>query len=398
MDGPVFDVDAAPLDPTQDDPDQPMPVIESCERISRSEDISLEDLVAELEGDPGECWRAFQGLESIELVVRLQIIKGLAQFAASDGVVALLQVLAAQGDEPTREAALKALGPPDAHDGSREIVCVQTEARPVLVDSLVTTVDGGGRGAIGLSARRDGWRATAIFLCDVERGVQRAIGQVEEESDAAGELLREFQAQEVGAGLSGVGELALRLLAGALSLNGTTIPDPVSHWLEQTMGSGFEPQAFRTSEGEDNLEPTGHADFLLRAHEIIKACPTWLDRSRLTYEMAEEIVLREGRSPADPRRDSGAFRYLFEHRIMHRLEQYGRMLLWMSRFWESSGERGLARSAEALALQLADEQYAVPSHPFTVALTALSLNAAQERLGTESDPRARAAHSGHGSA
>jgi hypothetical protein len=40
-----------------------------------------------------------------------------------------------------------------------------------------------------------------------------------------------------------------------------------------------------------------------------------------------------------------------------------------------------------LAWQLSDEQFAVPSHPFTVALTARSLDAARERLGTADDPR-----------
>ena len=44
------------------------------------------------------------------------------------------------------------------------------------------------------------------------------------------------------------------------------------------------------------------------------------------------------------------------------------MLLWMAWVWHASGRVELARSAFALAGQLSDEQYAVPSHPFTVAL------------------------------
>ncbi len=103
--------------------------------------------------------------------------------------------------------------------------------------------------------------------------------------------------------------------------------------------------------------------------------------------MAEEIVLREGRVAADPKRDSGAFRFLFEHRIIHRLELYRRMLLWMHWFWSSGGEAALARSALLLAWQLSDEQFAVPSHPFTVALTARSLDAARDCLETEEDTR-----------
>ena len=66
------------------------------------------------------------------------------------------------------------------------------------------------------------------------------------------------------------------------------------------------------------------------------------------------------------------------------------MLLWMAWFWGAGGEHDLARSAQILAWQLSDEQYAVPSHPFAVALTARSLDAAQARLETAADPRAGA--------
>jgi len=56
------------------------------------------------------------------------------------------------------------------------------------------------------------------------------------------------------------------------------------------------------------------------------------------------------------------------------------MLLWMGWVWHASGRLELARSAFALAGQLSDDQYAVPSHPFTVALATRSLRAAQESL------------------
>ncbi len=116
---------------------------------------------------------------------------------------------------------------------------------------------------------------------------------------------------------------------------------------------------------------------------VLDACPSWLDPSPLTFELAEEIWLREGRTAADPDRDAGAYRFLFEHRLIHRLELYRRMLLWMAWLWKFSGEVELSRSALALACQLSDEQYAVPSHPFTVELTTRSLEAAQARLGTQ---------------
>ncbi|MGB0070828.1 MAG: hypothetical protein WBQ11_22625, partial [Isosphaeraceae bacterium] len=158
-------------------------------------------------------------------------------------------------------------------------------------------------------------------------------------------------------------------------------------WLERTLGRGFEPRPLPAPAAEWSLEPAGSSDLLLRADEVLRACPTWLDRSPLTFELAEEVCLREGRVAVDPHRDSGAFRFLFEHRIIHRLELYRRMLLWMHWFWRCAGELELAGSARILAWQLSDEQFAVPSHPFTVVLTARSLDAARERLGTEDDPR-----------
>ncbi len=107
----------------------------------------------------------------------------------------------------------------------------------------------------------------------------------------------------------------------------------------------------------------------------------------MTFELAEEIWLREGRTAADPERDAGAYRFLFEHRLIHCLELYQRMLLWMAWLWKFRTRLELSRSALALASQLSDEQYAVPSHPFTVELTTRSLEAAQRRLRTTADPR-----------
>jgi hypothetical protein len=86
---------------------------------------------------------------------------------------------------------------------------------------------------------------------------------------------------------------------------------------------------------------------------------------------------------------AGAYRFLFEHRLIHRLELYGRMLLWMAWLWGFSDQADLSRTALTLACQLTDEQFAVPSHPFTLELTTRSLKAAQGRLGSANDPRSR---------
>ena len=99
-----------------------------------------------------------------------------------------------------------------------------------------------------------------------------------------------------------------------------------------------------------------------------------MDDSPLTAQLAEEIRIREGGSAPDPKRDVGAYRYLFEHRLADQLELYRRMLLWMAWFWRVGGEEELGKSAMALAFQLSDAQHVVPGHPFTIALTTRSLS------------------------
>ena len=391
---------------------------EAVEISAGTNGVSLEELAAQLEQDTGECRRACEGLESVDVETRVSIIEGLAGISAGAGVISLLQLLAASESAETREAALAvqkildgradsvlracsveaepwddpgaghARGVLDvALDSSREIVLVGDHARPRLVNCLVTAVDGMGRGSVAISSTRQTERCTAMFLCDVERGITDAIGHVEAESQGAGALLEDAKAQAGSLGIEGTPELALRLLAGCLSLSGPATARPVMEWLERTLGRGFEPRPLPAPTAEWSLEPAGSSDLLLRADVVLRACPTWLDRSPLTFELAEEVCMREGRVAVDPRRDSGAFRFLFEHRIIHRLELYRRMLLWMHWFWRCAGELEFAGSARILAWQLSDEQFAVPSHPFTVVLTARSLNAARERLGSEDDPR-----------
>ena len=64
-----------------------------------AEELTLHDLVTQLEQDPGECLRAFHGLESIDDETRLRIIEGLAPSAGGPGVAGLLHLLASSGDE-----------------------------------------------------------------------------------------------------------------------------------------------------------------------------------------------------------------------------------------------------------------------------------------------------------
>ena len=184
-----------------------------------------------------------------------------------------------------------------------------------------------------------------------------------------------------------VPELALGLLAGSLMLCGPAVPPSVRDWLSQTLGPGFQPAGFPATIPGVEVRSIRQSEMPARAAAVLDACPSWLDTSPLTFELAEEIWLREGRTAADPERDSGAYRFLFEHRLIQCLELYQRMLLWMAWLWKSLDEVELSRSALALASQLLDEQFAVPSHPFTVELTTRSLEAAQRRLRSTADPR-----------
>ncbi len=387
------------------------------EGAGRPDPTSLQELVAQIEQDPWECRQAYEGLESLDLETRVSVIEGLAGIRAGAGVIRLLQLLATSDSAETRETALavqKTLvagesrapgisgfdaGLPADSDAwqsrtvlddspalSREIVLVGHHHRPRPVNCLVTAVDGQGRGSVVISANRHAERCTAIFLCDVEHGVISAIGNVEAESDAAGALLEEARIEAGSMGVEGIPELALGLLAGCLSLSGAAPARPVMEWVRRTLGD-FEAQPFPAPATESGSEPAAGAELMQRADEVLRACPSWLDRSPLTFELAEEVCLREGHMAVDPQRDSGAFRFLFEHRIIHRLELYRRMLFWMHWFWSCAGEPDLAASAQILAWQLSDQQFAVPYHPFTVALTARSLDAAHELLGTDEDPR-----------
>jgi hypothetical protein len=172
-------------------------------------------------------------------------------------------------------------------------------------------------------------------------------------------------------------------------LCGPETPPALRYWLEQTTPAGFRPLPFPAPfPGWDpsSLPPD---EMPARVRAVLEACPTWFDDSALTYEMAEEIALREGDAMPmpDPRRDAGAYRYLFEHRLQRQLELYRRMLYWMASFWQASGQLELGRSALALAWQLSDAQHEVPGHPFTVALITRSLEIAQTRLRQGLDPR-----------
>ena len=386
------------------------------DRLTQSRELFwLEEIAVQLENNPDECWQAMESLAQVEPEVRLSIIDELCALAPRPGAAKLLRLLSSTRDPVTCSAAQAALGRID-RPTSRLLELAETSRRaeanspfrslqalgqdrpflllpcfqesgPRLARCLVTPVDGRGRATIVVSVNQMHQRRTAAFLCDLERGIRDVVGEVEPESDGAGGLIDAFNQQPAGDCVRDVPELALALLAGSQMLAEMDANHPVREWLLGTLGPDFRPAKLPAMILDLNGSSIDHAEMPRHALSILEACPSWLDVSPLTFELAEEIWLREGRAAADPVRDAGAYRYLFEHRLIHRLELYERMLLWMAWLWKYSGLAELARSAAALASQLSDEQYIVPSHPFTVELTTRSLLAAQAKLRTAEDPR-----------
>jgi len=385
-------------------------------------DDALATLVEQLEEEPEGSWVALQGLGAVEPEVRAEILGGLGDFPSGPGLVAFLRLLAFAHDPTTRVSALSALASradddalhraawasialdhPEAgvRDRAYRRLGIAADAsvaggiagsarpRPEPAGSLVTALDGSGRGTVVLASRDRGRWVVASFLCDVWGGVIEAVGQVGDDPALAAGVFEECVASGDLAAVEDAPELAEGLLGGSLLLCGPATNPVLRYWIERTAGPDFRPRPFVGLFGDERLAEHALDMLAEAAWSILEACPDWLDRSALTYDLAEEIALRSVEAPPDPRRDAGAFRYLFEHRLVGRLEHYRRMLLWMASFWHASGEPDLAQSALALAWQLSDPQHAVPGHPFAVALTTRSLLGAQADLREGRGPRPR---------
>jgi hypothetical protein len=378
----------------------------------------LGEIIEQLENDPDECWQALEGLASVERDVRLAVIDALSRHRLGPGAGRLLRLLSSMSEPGTSQATRLAIEAPDVaasnclsmatpatsgleSDGPHESpgalgetgelssIAPAVAARSVsrLASCVVTPVDGQGRGSVMISLTRGSQRRTAAFLCDVQKGIVDVVGDVEPESPGAGGLLDELARQPGIDCVRDVPELAISLLAGSLLVCGAAVPPEVRDWLDGTLGPEFQPAALPPTIPGFDPSSIPHEELPQRARLLLDACPSWLDASSLTYELAEEIWLREGKPTVVPDRDAGAYRFLFEHRLIHRLELYRRMLLWMAWLWRCSGQEDLMRSALVFAYQLSDEQYAVPSHPFTVEFTTRSLEVAQARLRTAEDAR-----------
>jgi hypothetical protein len=346
------------------------------------EDSSLEQLAAQIEDDAEGLSLALHGLAAVEPEIRAQIITGLAAGAQPPGpnLLEFLRLLSFAHDPATRTAALGAL----ARVPVVSPLLIRPEPR--LVHSLVTALDGNGRAHVVLSASDGRDRTSAAFLCDVLHGVPEVFGETAAESPLADSFLEAIAEANAYHILDAPG-LADGLLKGCLLLCGPETTPALRYWFERTLGPRVAPHPFPIPFTDWDPRTVAAADMARRAELVLASCPHWIDTSDLTYDIAEEVLLREGDSAPDARRDVGAYRYLFEHRLRGQLELYRRMLLWMASFWQASGDAERGRSALALATQLADEQHAVAGHPFTVALTSRSLAAAQDHLRAGLDPR-----------
>ncbi len=341
------------------------------------------DLVDQIEGDPDGVWLALQGLGAIEREIRPSIIDGLARAEFGPGLVEFLRLLAYAHDPLTRTSALELLtnaraGVADAlRDLSENHPDPQIMARlrhqigapprtgappdaPRIIRSVVSAVDARGRGTIVLAALRGRDHVTAVFGCDVASGIHDVFGDVAASPDAAANAYDDLAGNLNGDVVENDHPLALGLLAASLTLCGPDASPALRYWIEATAGRDLRPRPFPAGPSGWNPEAIPFEDIPRRAQLVLHACPDWRDAAPLTFEIAEEILLRERSATVDPRRDAGAFRFLFEHRLKSQLERYRRMLLWMAGLWRSAREEELAESALTLAWQLADAQHVVP--------------------------------------
>ena len=353
-------------------------------------DVSLDELARQLEESDENLWIALQGLSGIEPSVRAEIIAGLAaRRPITRGIVGLLHLLANSSDQTTRDEASRALR---GLEGEEIVAPAETALErfapdesiagsvgTVLRQSLISSVDASGRGTIVLAAQAGTTWPVAVFSCDVTRGIIGVIGRVVESPEEVQEVIDLLTKNTAKGWTDGAGGVAVGLLAGSLLLSAEGESEKVREWLQKTLGAPLAPHPIAAPRVEDDKAKFDHADAVDASRAVLSAVLEWIDESEIMDEFAEELLLR-GEPTPDPERNSGAYRFLFENRLLDRLELDRRMLIWMSIFWRADGDRPLSDAAVRLAEQLADEQNAVPGHPFIVELTTRSLIAARDRI------------------
>lgn len=378
-------------------------------------DDPLDALAAQLEEGPDGVWVALEGLGAVEPEVRAAIVAGLARAPTRPGLVEFLRHLAFSSDPATRSAALEALeareAGPSYLDEAWETIAgrhadPESAARargwlgrrpvgegrlgppawresPRVLRGFATPADGLGRAEVALVSEDRGTLVAAAFACDLEAGIRGVVGQSGFDADAVEDVIADLLSGDGGGPIEVAPALALGLLAGAWLLSGPAAPPVLPYWIERVAGPEFRPGPLAATLDGFDAETPAASEAGGCARQVLDACPSWIDRSDLTYDLAEESRLRGEASS----RDGGAVRYLFERRLLGRLEAYRRMLLWMATLWGAEGSAELARGALGLAGQLGDPQHAVPGYPFLAELAGRSLEAARSDLDGGRDPR-----------
>lgn len=338
---------------------------------------SVEDWASTLQDDPDGVWVALHGLAMVEPEVRPSIVSSLVGVPLNPGLVEFLEVLAEGPDLELGRAAREVLeAAPSredkhvAHGRMPETLEKRPNVKSLVARCLVTDLDGDGKGRIIISTFRDLQRI-AIFECDVHVGIARVQGAETDEDQF--DLLAKSVERSV---VIDHPELTLALLAGVHGINPGNASSEFTEWTTRLLGRPLDPRPFPGAMHGFDPSTVPHLWIPAMSAKVLAAMPGWVDRSPLTTELAAELKARNGDAGVNQSRDAGAFRYLFEHRLVHRLETYRRMLFWMAAFWQALKEIELAKAALALAYQLSDPQHAVAANAFVVELTRRSLLAA----------------------
>jgi hypothetical protein len=364
--------------------------------------------------DPGVVAVVLAALQGVEPAHRPSLLGSLAREHPGPGLTQLLRLLVHARDPLTRNAALDALDSLDPNEPTvrtawrrlvdehpdagvaarsgdalaRSLDSAQAESRQLAsadsgpLDALVTEVDGRGLATIVLRGHpRDGRYATAAFQCDMLSGVVQVAGQIDTTEAPGIAWFQTLLTRPDRDAIAGRPALALRLLAGALSIPSRPVPLDLPFWLESTLGRITLP-AQRMALGafdEFSRGPTAEVSQLAAAR-VLEACPGWLDDSDTAYNLAEELLLRQGPLDLDPKRDAGAIRILFESELSGCIERHRRMLLWMAAFWQDAGSHDLAVAAWTLGTNLDEAGQATPGQPYLQELAIRSLTRAQANL------------------
>ena len=159
-----------------------------------------------------------------------------------------------------------------------------------------------------------------------------------------------------------------------------------THWLSRTLGPGFQPASFPATIPGVEVASIRQSEMPVRAAAVLDACPSWLDSSPLTFELAEEIWLREGRTPSIPSATRG-LPYLFEHRLIQCLEAIPTHALVDGVALEVARRDGAIQVGARACLSASGRAVRRPVPSVHRRTDDRSLEAAQRRLFSAADPR-----------